>query len=373
MKQNIFLLILLFFISSATYAGVATLLQGTGVPNSTSNFTVCTNGTRNFRVEYTFSSHGTCWPNPYRCSFKLFRNGVEIASLLNQLSSSTFQNWTFNNVPVTPGTYTATVKLERRPCIGAWYTCCTDGSNAISVTTNATPNGNIQGVVASSTSSPLVNVCASNIILNAAATSCETAYWVGVWETTDNPGERTYNYEWGKWYTGQAPSNINLQQIATSCTSAATGWINGPAPGSSTVPGSTMIGGTILYSTNPAYIGRPRHYRVEICTNEPSWQCKTILMRVDGNCRMAAQKIIDDEELSVYPSPAQANFTIHKNDIEKYSINIYNSVGQKIRIPSTIVSINEIIFNTLGIAKGLYYVRLTDKEGKNSTRKIMFE
>lgn len=137
----------------------------------------------------------------------------------------------------------------------------------------ATPSFTINGMSPPPDNSPL-SVCASNVTINASATSCESKYYIGVAES-DLWWNRTYDYEWGKWFSGEAPSSLNLQQLATTY-SYAPNFTGSPAR-----QGSPLIGGNL-----PA--GGSRYYRLSVCTGEPSWTCKFALLQVNGNCLVSS-------------------------------------------------------------------------------------
>lgn len=277
MKQ--FLLTIAFgvLIIKNSFAGNVTLYH-MSTPTGTqlqSNFMVCGSENHSFLAKYTFTFHSSCHPNRYRTTFKLLKNGVEIASFPAATLSSTFSNQGFYDLAVSPGTYTVSAILERRPCAGGWYTAETITSNSIVVSTNATPNFTINGVAAGDPASNVPSiVCNAGLItVNALNTTCESTYWIGVWETTHNWWERTYDYEWGGWFQGNAPANINLQNLATTSHER---WINGPGSRKDNI----LMGGLITGSTTPSFIGQVRYYTIELCTAEPSWTCKKIQIKV---------------------------------------------------------------------------------------------
>jgi hypothetical protein len=281
MKKVFIFLIFTVFISFQTFAGTVNLYQGPfGNVTSQSNITICGTQTHSFFVKYTFSTHSSCWGNRYKVIFKLFKNGVEI-NTTSMVVPSAWANQGFYNLTLSPGTYSATVKLERRPCVGAWYTAETLTTNNIVVTSTATPNFTIKGTPASSSTVPLVPFSNGEIItLDASGTTCASNYWVGVWETGANWWERTYAYEWGQWFSGQAPTSINLQQLATNLSNSAQFY------GDISRKGQILFGGTInavlpppsspLLPYQPGLLGKPRYYTIEVCTSEPSWTCKKI-------------------------------------------------------------------------------------------------
>jgi hypothetical protein len=145
--------------------------------------------------------------------------------------------------------------------------------------TQATPNFNINGIAIPTNGSP-INVCGSNIRVNAGASTCETRYMVSIQEC-DLWWNRTGQYEVDVWFNGQAPDNINLQLIANNYSQPP--YFTGPSSRYNT----GLFGGTLPN-------GQARYYRVSICVNEPNWLCKTALIKVDGNCRAV-------------PSPADVN------------------------------------------------------------------
>jgi hypothetical protein len=238
---------------------------------STGGFGLCSSATRSFRVSYNYGSNpsGSWGLNPYRMTARLFKNGNQIATSTFQ-GSSAWSNQSFYNIGVTPGTYTATMQFEKRKLSG-WTTVETVSTNSIAASTTATPSFDVNGIVVPADGSP-IEVCASFIRINAAATSCETSYWIGVQER-DRWWNRTYQYEWGAWFGGQAPNNISLQQLATN---SASYWISGPA----SRQGSTLIDGYL----DPPDNSIQRHYVIGVCTAEPSWQCLSALIRVNGSC-----------------------------------------------------------------------------------------
>lgn len=277
MKKLSIIVLAFLLVITESFAGNVTLFQ-MPVPNGTqtqANFTVCGSSTWSFFVTYTYSSHSSAYPNRYRTTIKLYKNGSLLTSVTATLSS-TYSNQGFYNITVSPGTYTATATLERRPTAGGWYTAETITSNAITVTTVATPNFTIGSAVATDDPNnvPLVTFNATDVItVNASNTSCESNYWVGIWETTSNWWERTYQYEWGGWFPEQAPANINLQSLAATSSQR---WINGPVARKNNV----LIGGKISNSNDPAFNNLDRYYTVGICTGEPTWTCKRIQIRI---------------------------------------------------------------------------------------------
>jgi hypothetical protein len=265
-------------LASPLLAGSASLSQSDPSQNSysTGGFSVCASGTRSFKVSYSYGydpAYGI-GPNPYRMTVRLFRNGSQIASTTYQWASA-WTNQFFPNVGVTPGTYTATVQLEERTFHGlsiGWTTLETvSAMNSVVVSPiPATPAFSVDGVPVTANGSP-IDVCASMIRVDAAATTCESNYWLGVHEM--DRWNWTHQYEWGRWFAGQAPNGISLQQLATS---SAGYWLGGPP----SRQGETLFGGYLDPPNNTV----ERYYWVELCTAEPAWQCKVAVIKVNGAC-----------------------------------------------------------------------------------------
>jgi hypothetical protein len=291
--KNLILLIVVMLMANYSNAQLRQLTwYKTGIfgnSYTTENFGVCGSpGTKTFKVSYSQCPNligvnciGGCGANPIRYTVQLQRNGVTISTQSFQASSD-WSNTFFYNTTASAATYRAYVKVERRKsgCIFGWQTVSTGYTNTVTAsTTGATPNFNVDGIAVPA--SGYITTCISNIKINAAATTCEKDYYVGVQES-DQWWNRTLDYEWGGWISGQAPNNINLQGLAT--TFGIGSRYRGTNLGRE---GSILIGGNL-----PS--GQARYYRVSICTGVPSWQCKSALIRVNSGCRIDPSTIIED-------------------------------------------------------------------------------
>lgn len=130
MKRILFLLLLgMTMLCGRTFAGgvlkIFDCKDANPTPSSpwhVGDFTVCNSEQRSFMLQYSYDFHESCWANRYRVTIKLFLNGNLVATAGPAILSSMFFNPTFTNITVVPGVWTATATLERRPCIGSWYT-----------------------------------------------------------------------------------------------------------------------------------------------------------------------------------------------------------------------------------------------------------
>lgn len=246
-------------------------------------FPVCVTEFRDFYI--AFDNLGTpdgwtCNPNPYRITINFYKNNNDLITSYQMQTSGTYLNFPASsllNISVSPGTYYAVAKFEIKKCLKSWSVVGTYTSNVITVTSLApTPNFTINGVVATDGTNntvPSIICNAAIITVDASNMTCESAYWLGVWETTSNYWQRTYNYEWGGWFQGSAPNNINLQYLSTTSHDR---WINGPNSRKDNI----LMGGLIGAALDPSFIGQDRYYTIEVCTGIPTWTCKRIHIKV---------------------------------------------------------------------------------------------
>ena len=337
-----------------------------------------------------------------RYTIKLQRDGATISSRTFTASSTWFLT-TFSNVTPLPGVYKATIQIERRAflCIAGWRTIATVSTNPITVGyTNATPDFNIDGTPITS-NEHYVTSCINNIRVNAASTHCEKRYFLGV-EECDRWWNRTYQYEWGLWFNGEAPDNINLQAMAATYSTPPYHYIGDPSR-----QGQILIGGNL-----PS--GQPRYYRVHICTDIPSWQCKTALLRINENCRLSALSPDDTNEYVVWteqddlpetlienistsveikeegklpnieqeipfnidisPNPFNTSTTISiNNDMNNATIifELYNSIGE--RVESIQTTENQFELHRNQLSTGVYMYRVIGNDELLGSGKVIIQ
>ncbi|HEV7396010.1 MAG TPA: hypothetical protein VGN86_05830 [Pyrinomonadaceae bacterium] len=222
-----------------------------------------------FNVNYGgLSCTGVIGSTPYKYEFFLYRNGVQIGYYPYSLSSSCLVTKVFPSVDALPGYYHAKVNFGKQTSNGWVYAAPAYTASIFAFKTSATPAFTINGQLATTTSFPTITVNISQpITIDATATTCETTYHIGVQESELN-WDRTYKYEWSKWFPGTAPNNINLQQLATTYSYPP------DFSGDPTRIGTPLFGGDL----SP---GIQRYYRINLCTVEPSWACATAILRVN--------------------------------------------------------------------------------------------
>lgn len=113
-----------------------------------------------------------------------------------------------------------------------------------------------------------VEVSCDNIMLDlSGAMPCASKYNIHVQEC-DRYWDRTMAYEWGSWFDAPIPGQVNIQQLATTIGIGTnyTGTDKGRE-------GKRLIAGKLAN-------GKDRYYRIGVCTGEPAWDCKFVLIKV---------------------------------------------------------------------------------------------
>jgi hypothetical protein len=306
--------------------------------------------------------------NPYRGTITLYKNGAVYQTRTFNIASDWF-NETFYNVQVSAGSsFYATVVFERKThsCIG-YTTIANLTTNNLNVPVmQGTPNFNINNVAVPANYAPM-NVCASNIRMNAAATTCETAYFISIKEC-DQFLNRTMDYEINVWLNGEAPDNINLQNIATAYSTGSY------FTGSASRQGSPLIGGNLPN-------GNPRYYTVSLCIG-PTFTCKGALIKVNGACRTSSSQedtneytVISEKDIlstttspasidkmeikmAVYPNPSKSIFHVSfEGEIQNGNISVFDYTGKE--IIKNPVNDQMAILDLASYAKGMYFIVAT--------------
>ena len=303
-----------------------------------------------------------------------------------------------------PGVYKAHVKVEsrRKGCIFGWKLVSDGFTNSFTVgTTPAQPNFNVNGFPIPANGSA-INVCGSNIKLNAAATTCEKNYFIGV-EEAGPSWNRTYKYEWGRWFSGQAPNLMNLQGLSATYST-----------GTSFLGTDLSRQGDILFGGNlPS--GEPRHYIVKVCTADPTWQCKHALIKVNSNCKIdpltieadpneylllegvEVVAVIDDSNIessfesevveqedpfegletatiNISPNPFSSSTSVRIDNYEGEApilFELYNALGERVQSLQTMDNQFDLQRNKL--SAGIYMYRATVEDQLLGSGKVVIE
>lgn len=187
-----------------------------------------------------FSADASQWVNKYTASFKV-TPGSHVFRFTGQ------SNGAGNNTPAVMGLDNIQLHALAKP-----------GFKVI-------VNGIAKDIPADGSA---IEVPCDNVIIDPSITTpCAKKYEVHVQECDKN-WNRTYDYEWGSWFTGPVPNSINIQQLATTIERGAnyTGTDRNRE-------GQKLIAGNLQN-------GQERYYRIAVCTGEPSWDCKFALIKI---------------------------------------------------------------------------------------------
>ncbi len=270
--------ILFLFLFSAHFILAQNIMLEWAEPGTTNysntNLSIC-GESKNATLKASFSNDPLCpysgWgANRYRYTINLFKDNVLISTRSFQASSCSANEF-YNNFTLTEGVYKVNIILEVRGSWWRWRQRRNGTSSLLIVNrTPATPAFTINGIV------PIpdepIEVCPEQIIIDPSSTSCEDDYYVGIWEFDYLNWNRPLQYEWGKWFEGQAPASINLQQL-----SAQYSFGNDFLGSVSSRQGEILYGGNLPNNN-------PRYYHVSICTGYPSWNCASAVIKVKCSC-----------------------------------------------------------------------------------------
>lgn len=72
----------------------------------------------------------------------------------------------------------------------------------------------------------------------------------------------------------------------------------------------------------------------------------------------------------VYPIPANNEIFVELESVDQYAIGMYNSLGQKINVNSTLAT-NKLTVDTESLSDGVYYIKISNNAQKNDTRRVV--
>lgn len=252
--------------------------------------------------QYTDANFSVCQPAPnsdfqitryvsgmlqgyFKFEWTLFKDGQPIEFYaqyydLRGNNATLFQNFTYQNTffnrPTSPGTYAGKLEVKKRGGTLGNYNYNQIIINEVSPSltiSGITPTHsftirNANGVFVSPppNGAPIQVSLSGGIIMDASPSSCETGYLViiqesNIWWTRSSQNELDK-----KWFSGQAPANLNLQQIVTSYSqSDGTGYFS-------------LIGGN--FASGPLN-GQARYYRVGLQAAGAPWNPQMTLIQVN--------------------------------------------------------------------------------------------
>jgi hypothetical protein len=182
-----------------------------------------------------------------------------------------------------------------RVSISTFNTAWTTTHALIQILTGAKPLFNINGNLPTSNGSPIQ--CGSTVTCNAANTTCARSFFLGIQEC-DLYWNRTFANEWGQWFDGSPPDNMDLVALTNKYSSTV---YNGT--------GNFTLQGGILPN------GQARYYRVVLATGNPTFNALYALIRINPTIYAKTDCSIGSSTSALIPidHPIPEEFKVRKN------------------------------------------------------------
>ncbi|HLF52854.1 DUF4832 domain-containing protein [Flavobacterium sp.] len=144
-----------------------------------------------------------------------------------------------------------------------------------------------------------------------------------------------------------------------------------------TLPANIIAGSYKLYlklpDTDSALSTRPE-YSIRMA-NETTWESTTGYNDLKhtvtiGGATLGNNDPIPTLEMKIYPVPADNELIIEFDGISNYKVTVYNSLGQRVSLSSTLTT-NKMILNTQGLSSGVYFVQFQNNNKKETRRVVV--
>jgi hypothetical protein len=119
-----------------------------------------------------------------------------------------------------------------------------------------------------------------------------------------------------------------------------------------------------------ALASRPE-YAIRLA-NENTWESTTGYNNLNYTLNITNALAVSEHnqlEMTIYPVPAKDIINVEFVGIENYQINMYNSLGQKIKTVQNL-EVDKLALDVSNIDNGLYFLEFI-KDGQRDTRKII--
>jgi hypothetical protein len=144
-----------------------------------------------------------------------------------------------------------------------------------------------------------------------------------------------------------------------------------------TLPSNLTTGNYKLYlslpDSAPSIANKPE-YAVRLA-NLNLWESKTGYNSLNFtlNVTNSALGITDNSRLNValYPVPSKNELTVELENIKDYTVEVFNSLGQKVSISNSVSELNKMIVNTESLSDGLYFIEFTKDTIKDARKFIV--
>ncbi|HSD15607.1 MAG TPA: DUF4832 domain-containing protein [Flavobacterium sp.] len=108
--------------------------------------------------------------------------------------------------------------------------------------------------------------------------------------------------------------------------------------------------------------------------NTSTWEAATGYNSLNANINVGQNLGTGDTattvNATVYPIPANTEIFVELESVDQYAIGMYNSLGQKINVNSTLAT-NRLTINTESLSDGVYYIKISNSGVKNDTRRVV--
>jgi hypothetical protein len=295
----------------------------------------------------------------------LYGPGGLIQSIQTASSSTTAIQY-FNNINIIPGTYQATVTLERRPCVGSWYNSETVVTNLITVTN-------------STAALPVLNADFNLTAVSLAGTPNYKVAATGVTNTGTNP----YAHFGFSWNIVEVSLTNGATIPGTEVDNSSNWW------GASQIPTTTFIGynGTSTVSGNGNGIFKLGHkYRITrgVWEDCRGWSSVSKMVYICSTCRtnntnpILVEESMADSELqtiqinsmmtdqnklilptvasearfAVYPNPTTGEITVQHTVNTKW-LQVHDLMGKSL-LEQTPNGSTQTTFDLSSLTSGIY-------------------
>lgn len=136
---------------------------------------------------------------------------------------------------------------------------------------------------------------------------------------------------------------------------------------------TNMVGGSYklflkLPDMDSALSTRPE-YSIRMA-NETTWETTTGYNDLKHTVNVGTSLAVTENhtlEMKIYPVPADNEMTIEFDAISNYKVSVYNSLGQRVSLSSTL-NTNKMVLNTQGLSSGVYLVQFENNDKKETRR-----
>ena len=143
-----------------------------------------------------------------------------------------------------------------------------------------------------------------------------------------------------------------------------------------TLPANIVPGSYKLYLSLPDSDAnlRPRpEYSVRMA-NTNTWESTTGYNNLNFTMNVASSTLGTQDNnvanATIFPIPANNQITVEMTNIQQYTLAMYNSLGQMVKVNTTVTATNMVI-NTESLSDGVYYLQFSNGTTKDSRRVIV--